>query len=95
MDMGVTVDGVGVELLLMKLISKYIVILVLCWDSYKGWICVIIAYMPTLERLKAVEGLGFATLCHAPPPPRKLFFRRTQNGAFCCILDIKSVQSNL
>ena len=68
MDMGVTVDGVGVELLLMKLISKYIVILVLCWDSYKGWICVIIAYMPTLERLKAVEGLGFATLCHAPPP---------------------------
>ena len=23
------------------------------------------------------------------------FFRRTQNGAFCCILDIKSVQSKL
>ena len=36
-------------------------------------------------------------VCHASPPPplRKLFFRRTQNGAFCCILDIKSVQSNL
>ena len=77
MDMGVTVDGVGVELLLMKLISKYIVILVLCWDSYKGWICVIIAYMPTLERLKAVEGLGFAT----NPPPRKF-----QKDAKWCIL---------
>ena len=36
MDMGVTVDGVGVELLLMKLISKYIDFLVLCWDSYRG-----------------------------------------------------------
>jgi hypothetical protein len=36
-----------------------------------------ISYMPTLERLKAVGG--------------GLFFRRTQNGAFCCILDIKSV----
>ena len=33
----------------------------------------LIAYMPTLERLKAVEGLGFAT-----HPPRKLFFKRTQ-----------------
>ena len=50
------------------------------------------AYMPTLERLKAVGGLGFAP---PPHPSRKLFFRRTQNGAFCCILDIKSVQSNL
>ena len=30
------------------------------------------AYMPTLERLKAVGGLGFA-----PSPPRKLFFRMT------------------
>jgi hypothetical protein len=28
-------------------------------------------------------------VCRLPPPPRKLFFRRTQNGAFCCILDIK------
>ena len=26
------------------------------------------------------------------PPSRKLFFRRAQNDAFCCILDIKSVQ---
>jgi hypothetical protein len=33
-------------------------------------------------------------VCHEPPP-RKLFFRRMQNGAFCCILDIQSVQSNL
>jgi hypothetical protein len=43
-------------------------------------------YMPTLERLKAVGGdlRGFA-------PPEKCFFRRTQNGAFCCILDIKYV----
>ena len=38
-----------------------------------------ISYMPTLERLKAVGG-GVV-----------FFFRRTQNGAFCCILDIKSV----
>ena len=50
-----------------------------------------ITYMPTLERVKVVGGLGFAP----PPPPRKLFFRRMQNGTFCCILDIKSVQSNL
>ena len=28
-------------------------------------------------------------VCHLPP--RKLFFRRTQNGAFCCILDMKSL----
>ena len=27
--------------------------------------------------------------------PFKRVSRRTQNGAFCCILDIKSVQSNL
>ena len=38
--------------------------------------------MPTLERLKVVEGVGFAT--HSPPPPppplppRKLLFKRTQ-----------------
>jgi hypothetical protein len=25
------------------------------------------------------------------PPPENVFFRRMQNGAFCCILDIKSV----
>jgi hypothetical protein len=40
------------------------------------------AYMPTLERLKAVGGRG-------------IVFTRTQNGAFCCILEIKSVQSIL
>jgi hypothetical protein len=49
------------------------------------------AYMPTIKRLKAVRALGFAT--HTPPP-EILIFRRTQNGAFCCILDIKSLQSN-
>ena len=44
------------------------------------------AYMPTLERRKAVGGLGFAQ----PPPPRKLFFRRTQNGAYQ-ICSVKSL----
>ena len=37
--------------------------------------------MPTLERLKAVEGLGFAT--PPPPPPQKIVF---QKDAKWCIL---------
>ena len=34
----------------------------------------LIAYMPTLERLKAVEGLGFETT--PPPPPPKIIFQK-------------------
>ena len=44
-----------------------------------------------LERLKAVRGLGLGGL----PLPKNVFFRRMQNGALCCILDIQSVLSNL
>ena len=41
------------------------------------------AYMPTLERLKAAGGLGFAPPPHPPPPPQKIVF---QKDAKWCIL---------
>ena len=37
------------------------------------------AYMPTLERLKAVEGLGCATHTPPPPPPPRTKFPSKAN----------------
>ena len=44
---------------------------------------IVYSYMPTLERLKAVAGLGFATPPPPPPPPQKIVF---QKDAKWCIL---------
>jgi hypothetical protein len=60
------------------------------WQRNLGLRCIYIHANPRETK----SGRG-SRVCHAPPAPRKLFFRRMQNGAFCCILDIKSVQSNL